>query len=425
MIATRCHLRAFCILTALVFSLSVSAQETTRQLFEGKQVAPPNDRLQIQSDGNLTVATAVPSREETEAVFGLDLYRKNVQPVWVQVENRSENTVYLTPMGLDPGYFTPREAANRTRPEPLTAFSGKFEKRSHVTLRVAPNSIQSGYIFTRVDEGTKSFNVDVIGDGRPHMMSFFVPVPGLKLDHYEVDIEGTYPASEVVHIDTPEQLVAALEALPCCVRDAKGEDKGDPLNLVFIGEIMDLYYAFMRAGWDETETIHRASLIKTATSALTGGRYRYSPVSALYVFGRPQDAAMQRARESIHERNHLRIWLTPLRYEDTPVWIGQISRDIGVHFTWRTITTHKIDPDVDETREFLLEDMAYSQSLQRFGYVGGVGAAPYEAPRGNLTGDPYFTDGRRVVMWISGEPTGLDEIEVLDLSPYSTGVVGP
>ncbi len=134
---------------------------------------------------------------------------------------------------------------------------------------------------------------------------------------------------------------------------------------------------------------------------------------------------MQRARESIHERNHLRVWLTPLRFEGTPVWIGQISRDIGVHFTWRTITTHKIDPDVDETREFLLEDMAYSQSLKRFGYVGGVGAAPYDSPRGNLTGDPYFTDGRRVVMWISGEPTGLDEIEVLDLSPYATGVVGP
>jgi hypothetical protein len=414
-----------CILTALVFSLTASAQDGTPRLFQGKQVAPPNDRMHIQREGPLTVATAVPSREETEAIFGLDLYRKNVQPVWIQVENRSENVLYLTPMGLDPGYFSPREAANRSREKIMAARSQQFERQSYVTLRVDPESIQSGYVFTRVDEGTKSFNVDVIGDGRAYMMSFFVPVPGLRLDHYEVDIGGIYPASEVVHITDLEQLVPALEAMPCCVRDKRGEDKGDPLNLVFIGEIKDLYYAFMRAGWDETETIHRASLIKTATSALTGGRYRYSPVSALYVFGRPQDAAMQRARESIHERNHLRIWLTPIRYRGTPVWIGQISRDIGVHFTWRTITTHKIDPDVDETREFLLEDMAYSQSLTRFGYVGGVGAAPYEDPRGNLTGDPYFTDGRRAVMWISGDPTGLDEIEVLDLSPYATGVVGP
>jgi hypothetical protein len=179
----------------------------------------------------------------------------------------------------------------------------------------------------------------------------------------------------------------------------------------------------MRAGWDETETIYGSSLFKTAVSAIAGGRYRYSPVSALYVFGRPQDAAMQRARSSIHERNHLRIWLSPLRFEGKPVWIGQISRDIGVHFTWKTITTHKIDPDVDETRAFLVEDIAYAQSLLKLGTVGGVGKAPYDKPRGNLTGDPYFTDGNRVVMWISSEPHAINEIELLDLSPYHTGFV--
>ena len=33
-----------------------------------------------------------------------------------------------------------------------------------------------------------------------------------------------------------------------------------------------------------------------------------------------------------------------------PVWIGQISRDIGVRFTFKTWppVTHKIDPDFDE-----------------------------------------------------------------------------
>jgi hypothetical protein len=275
-----------------------------------------------------------------------------------------------------------------------------------------------------VDEGTKSFNVDVVGDGKAHMLSFFVPVPGLKLDHYEVDLNGHYKESDLKKVDL-QQLVAELEALPCCVRDAKGKDKGDPLNLVFVGEIKDLYYSFMRAGWDETETIYGASLFKTAASALTGGRYRYSPVSALYVFDRGQDAAMQKARGSIHERNHLRIWQTPLRYEGRPVWIGQISRDIGVRFTWKTITTHKIDPDVDETRDYLLEDLAFAQSIQSFGYIGGVGPAPYDEPRGNLTGDPYFTDGQRAVMWVSGEPVAFDKIQVRDLSEYSTSTIGP
>jgi hypothetical protein len=418
------YLRDSLLSLVLLIGCTVTSHAQDNLVFHGEQVLPPNDRLHIHSQGNLTVATAVPSADETREIFGANLYRKNIQPVWVQVENRSDRTLFLTPMGLDQHYYTPRESAMRIRPDATTpAPSREFERKGIVRLRVPPKSIQSGYIFSRVDEGTKSFNVDVIGDGQPYMMSFFVPVPGLKLDHQEVDIPGLYPESELQHVGL-EQLVAALESMPCCVRDSAGQDKGDPLNLVFVGEAKDMYYAFLRAGWDETETIYGASLLKTAASAITGGRYRYSPVSALYVFGRPQDVALQRARSSIHERNHLRLWLTPLRFEGKPVWIGQISRDIGVRFTWRTITTHKIDPDVDETREFLVEDMAYSEALIRLAYVGGVGPAPYNQPRGNLTGDPYFTDGQRVVMWISGEPTSIGEIEVLDLSPYATGVVG-
>ena len=176
----------------------------------------------------------------------------------------------------------------------------------------------------------------------------------------------------------------------------------------------DVYYAFIRAGWDETETIYRGSMWKTVSSFIGGGEYRYSPVSGLYVFGRPQDVAFQKARGNIHERNHLRLWLAPFTYEGKAIWVGQISRDIGVRFAKRTITTHKIDPDVDETREFLLEDLAYSQSLKGFAYVAGVGEAPFDAPRGNLTGDPYFTDGYRLVMWVSGKPVDISDIEFMD-----------
>ncbi|MFV8819857.1 LssY C-terminal domain-containing protein [Haliea sp. E17] len=393
------------------------------QPLPGTQVDPPNDRLQEKQRGSLKVSVAVPSAEETRQIFGVDLYADNVQPVWVEVVNGSDEFRFLTPMGMDPGYYSAREAMSRSRESGGESADEQLERRSINRVVVPPQSTRSGYIFTRVDEGTKSFNVDVVGGSEPYRMSFFVPVPGLKLDHYEVDLQGLYPADQRRELELPA-LVAALEQFPCCVRDASGEDRGDPLNLVLVGEISDLYYAFMRAGWDETETIYGSSLLKTAASAIGGERYRYSPVSALYVFGRPQDVALQRARSSINERNHLRIWLTPLVHEGKPVWIGQISRDIGVHFTWRTITTHKIDPDVDETREFLLEDMGYSQSLVQFGYVGGVGAAAYDEPRGNLTGDPYFTDGRRMVMWLSGSPTALDEIVPLDLSPYATGRIG-
>lgn len=148
------------------------------------------------------------------------------------------------------------------------------------------------------------------------------------------------------------------------------------------------------------------------------------PVSNLYVFGRPQDVAFQKARDNIHERNHLRLWMSRALYEGLPVWIGQISRDIGVRFTKKTITTHKIDPNVDETREFLLEDLAYAQALKKAGYLKGVGAVSSEQPRGNLTGDPWFTDGYRLVLWVTSEPAPISDLEALPWrNPYLEGRV--
>jgi hypothetical protein len=121
---------------------------------------------------------------------------------------------------------------------------------------------------------------------------------------------------------------------------------------------------------------------------LTGHEYRYSPVSPLYLYGRSQDFALQRIRKSINERLHLRLWDTPLRYRGLPVWVGQVSRDIGVRFTWRTwnLTTHRIDPDVDEARMGLIQDMLYSQALVKFGFAKGLEPASSTRPHRNLTG---------------------------------------
>jgi hypothetical protein len=46
------------------------------------------------------------------------------------------------------------------------------------------------------------------------------------------------------------------------------------------------------ARWDETETISWTSCRKTARAFIFGTEYRYSPVSALYLFGRSQDVAL-------------------------------------------------------------------------------------------------------------------------------------
>jgi hypothetical protein len=377
------------------------------------------DRAQTQTEGPLRVSAAVPSAKETQELFGAPLYRRNVQPVWLEIENQGSAGVNFLPVGLDPLYYTPVEAAYVSKPDKqgggTTERARRFYSEDMGAVTVPPGETRAGFVFTSLDEGTKAFNVDLVSDDtQTYQFTFFIPVPGLRIDHHDVDWDNLYAKEALASLEDADALIEVLESYPCCTTDKKGQDQGDPLNLVVIGELDDVYYAFLRAGWNETETIYGSSMLKTLASFFSGGEYRYSPISGLYVFGRPQDVALQKARDNIHERNHLRLWLAPVRYQGLPVFIGQISRDIGVRFSKRTITTHEIDPDVDETREFLLEDLAYAQALAAFAYVGGVGKAPIDAPRSNLTESLYFTDGHRVVLWVTATPTSIADIKALE-----------
>ncbi len=69
---------------------------------------------------------------------------------------------------------------------------------------------------------------------------------------------------------------------------------------------------------------------------------------------------------------------------------------------------------MDEARDYLAEDLGYSQSLAKLAYVKGVGPASIDEPRYNLTGDPYFTDGFRIFLWVSSKPVSIVEIKFLD-----------
>src|SRR4029079_382916 len=193
--------------------------------------------------------------------------------------------------------------------------------------------------------------------GETKEFSFSIQVPGLRADYLHHDFATLIPANEIVECDISE-LRKRVAAAPRATTNKRGTREGDPVNLVCVGEFARLLSAF-GARWDETETITLDSCWKTFKSFFIGSEYRYSPVSALYLFGRSQDFALQRVRESINERLHLRLWLTELRFEGKPVWVGQVSRDIGVRFTPKTwnLTTHCIDSNVDESRDYVLEDL--------------------------------------------------------------------
>jgi len=389
-------------------------------------------RAKVQQDEELVVRVAVLDDRESDRFFGVPLAHRGVQPVWLEIHNRGQGSYRLRLASLDPNYFPPLEAAfvnhfriGRRLLEygllawlflPLLIFlpfkllgaraanrrmNAFFVEKSIGWGLIRPGTTQAGFIFTSLDEGTKQICVPLFGTAGTKEFSFSIPIPGLHVDHHRkhFDLPGT--SSEAVECDE-QDLRQRLEAMPRSTTNRRGSSEGDPLNLVAIGDFATILSAF-GARWDETEVISLKSCTRTVNAFLRGRRYRYSPVSALYVAGRCQDFALQKARQTINERLHLRLWITSLRFAGKPVWIGQVSRDIGVRFTPRTwnLTTHKIDPNVDDARDYVLDDLMESSRVAQVGYVAGVGSAEQRAPRHNLTGDPYFTDGLRAVAILS------------------------
>jgi hypothetical protein len=382
---------------------------------------PFKERAETQTKNGITATFAVLSKEEARAVFDSKLYKKHIQPMWIEVVNDTDEMLVFMPRSVDPFYYSPLEAAQKVMKGNKQA---KYAKKSFFYLNQMPFRIPagetvSGFVFGNTDKGLRWAQIEVFGETRHEFFQFLHEVPGFKADYHKLetdDIYGMlYPDQEIVNIQTPLELREWIESLPCCTENQKGTKQGDPVNLVIIGTSESVWPAFAKSGWDPTAALTTGSALWTGVKGIFGGAWRYSPISELYYFGRGQDIALQKVRSNIHYRNHLRLWIAPVKYQGEGVLMGQISRDIGTRITTKspTLTTHRIDPDVDETRASLVQDFLFVQAVEAYMRAGGVGEASPEEPRRNLTGDIYFTDGYRAVMILTTEQTGLLDVEML------------
>jgi len=402
---------AISILCALMIHGCATATYNPRPLEE----ATFKSRAQTQEDRGIQVTAAVLSAEECKELFRLDLYKRGIQPIWLKIENNTKQLVAFLSYSVDSDYFSPLEVAYMHRSGFSKAARDQMDQyfnQHQMEVYIPPGSANSGFVFTNLNQGTKSFNVDVLGEDKDlRTFTFFVSVPGLRVSHSEVDFLSLYTKDEIVTYDE-EGLRKALESLPCCATNEDGTEQGGPLNLVLIGEGEGdaLHSALIRSGWAETEALSGKAATARDKPSVSG--FKYAPVSPLYVYGRPQDAAFTKARKEIKGRSILRLWLAPMLFQGKTVWLGQVSRKVGVRSASRPDETYRIDADLDDTRGAFLQNLWYSQGLAKFGFVKGVGASSISEPRLDLKGDPYFTDGYRLVLWLSSTSRPVSRADV-------------
>jgi LssY C-terminus len=353
-------------------------------------------RAVTRTDDGIRVSAAVPSRDESRSIFGVDLDQRGIQPLWLEIENGSERSVYFLPTGLDPEYFAPLEVAflygGPFRDEGKAALAEHLEALSFDSRSpIAPGETVSGFVYANRAAPSMMVQVDLIGREWSDSIGLVVPVPGTEAAQQRMAaLSGLYTESDVVEIDDEPALHRALEELPCCAADQTGA-RGLPLNLVLIGKLDEWGPAFVRRN------------------------YRYAPASPWYVFGRVQDLSGHKvSRWAAPEPHTLRFWRTPLRYHGNPIWVGQVSTSLGGRFAAAGEGTQRIEPGVDEARNDVVQDLLYSQALAKIGFVKGAGSVSAAGPGQTPEGSSYHTDGLRTVLVFGGNAVSLAEVDFFD-----------
>ena len=359
-------------------------------------------RSQQQQNGPINVEVAVPSRAETKALAGLDLYEQGIQPIWIKVTNNSEYMARVSHWSIDRHYFPPIEVAYMNR-KPYSKEAYKSMERwfyeNSLPRRVPPGETRSGLVFSRLTPGTKGFNFDILSAPKTYNFHFFVPMPGFKPDYTAVDFDSLYSADEIVSTD-----VAGLEKLlessvaPMYPTDAQGNGQGTPLNIALVGTRKALRRSLLRAQWKET----------TENDAST----EFSRQQRLW--SRPPDSIFYLSREGNSERVSMALWLSPWQVDGEPVWLGQLNYSIDD----RRILAQFLNPtsiaaDIDNPQRIAMQIFWYTQSLVAVGYVTGIDPVPSDKPRSTFYGRQYFTDGRRLVVYLSEDPVAMGDGKIV------------
>lgn len=366
-------------------------------------------RVQAITQDGVTVEVAIPSEETAARQFGVPLAEHDIQPIWLRIVNTTDIHYWILPIAIDPDYYTADEAALATTDDLAEAQASLVTeafRKNALPAFLGATSVNEGYVYASHRRGGRFVDVRLSAPGHGLRMRFAVLLPTEGFDYVQSPLRTLYSQVDSYPDLTLEEARVRMRELPCCTTRADGTGQGDPLNIVIVGEGQDLLAAMTAAGWTFTEAITMDSIRRMVGAAISDREMFTAPVSALYALGRRQDIAVQRGRLHIAQRNHMRFWLAPFRCQGKPVWIAQVSRDIGVKVTSKspTLTTHVIDPNVDDARQYVLQGLLNQEAVEWFAIVRGVGAAPVDRPRENLTGDPYFTDGMRMVIGISSEP---------------------
>lgn len=196
--------------------------------------------------------------------------------------------------------------------------------------------------------------------------------------------------------DFPQDLV---DQIPRRVQDASGT-LGDRTNFVIIGTRERVREAYAAAGWSLVDKDKGSAVLAGVLATIGRRSYVTLPMSELVLFGRTQDFGYAQGDpvQVIATRHHFRLWQAPFDLEGLTVWVGAGTHDIGFDKDQRNGgLTHKIDPDVDLEREYILQSLTQTGLVVKTTFL--TPADPITTAK-TAHGEEFHSDGRTAIIYL-------------------------
>lgn len=230
--------------------------------------------------------------------------------------------------------------------------------------------------------------------------------------YYPPGVEFTLVSTEPMHLKLPDEseerplsevesadLAGLVAGMPARAYAPASKRPSDFINTGLIGSRDEVAAAFAAAGWTQARPATFRSRASGVRALAEGRGFHALPMSTQLVNNTEADMSWEKDLNDLSKRHHIRVWKQPANWHGQEVWIGAATRDVELAYLRPgQALTHRIAENVDEEREKIVDDLAFTSCVETVNWFDRPG---FPRSTRNATGDLMVTDGRMALIHLN------------------------
>jgi hypothetical protein len=175
-------------------------------------------RAQHKEAHGIKVSASALSARESAQSFGENLAGYNIQPVWLSIENETDEPVVFFPITMDPDYYSPYEVSYKFHGVlsfTLNHARDEFFLKRQIANVILTRSKTTGFAYGVLDNGIKYAHIVIAGNNRVEIFDFALPVPGPAFVGTDIRADNIYLAKKIEDLAFGS-LKTTFEKQVCC-----------------------------------------------------------------------------------------------------------------------------------------------------------------------------------------------------------------